>query len=417
MNITKITQLGALSFAMCAATSFAASNDALLEILVKKGVLTSAEAEDVRTELAAAEAEAAKDQPVYVQAKGKAVESIKLTGRFHFAYDNISNDGDYDERDRFYFRRLYLGAEAKFAHDTYAKLIGNFGGEDGDIDLDKAVVGWKADPMFEVEAGYTKVPFGLYETTSSSKIKTVERSIANRLFVEDDGLRLGGRHTGLFAEGDLGAGFSYGAAAVTSSPSNDRDDKSNAEKDGLGFFGRVQWESDETEVGEFMVGADLAHMENGSNYTNDGSGGNSGDGDLTAFGIHGSYDIGDFTISAEGLFGTVEDQIVAGDDVDVTGFTITPSYKITDKWEIVAAYSVVDTDGGFLLDADDLVRRSGVGETFDEGTSYYLGFNYYIIGNDLKLSGGYEFAEFEDGDGGADDVEIDAFRLRLQALF
>ena len=142
-----------------------------------------------------------------------------------------------------------------------------------------------------------------------------------------------------------------------------------------------------------------------------------GDGDLTAFGIHGSYDIGNFTVSAEGLFGTVEDQKVAGEDVDVTGFTLTPSYKINDKWELVAAYSVADTDGGFMLDADDLVRRSGVGKGYDEGTSYYIGFNYYIIGNDLKLSGGYEFAEFEDGTGGAEDVDIDAFRLRLQALF
>ena len=175
MKIRNITQTFAVLASLSAASSFAASNDALLEILEKKGILSSTEVAAVREELAAAE----KDAPVFVAAKGKAVENLKPTGRLHYQYDNISNDGDFDERDRFYFRRLYLGAEAKFAHNTYAKLIGNFGGADGDIDLDKAVVGWKADPMFNLEAGYTKAPFGLYETTSSSKIKTVERSIAN----------------------------------------------------------------------------------------------------------------------------------------------------------------------------------------------------------------------------------------------
>ena len=93
----------------------------------------------------------------------------------------------------------------------------------------------------------------------------MERSIANRLFVEDDGLRLG-RHTGLFAKGKLGSGFSYKSGVVTSSPSNDRDDKSNAEKDDLGLFGRVQWKSDKTDAGQFMIGADAAMMANGSDY-------------------------------------------------------------------------------------------------------------------------------------------------------
>ena len=56
----------------------------------------------------------------------------------------------------------------------------NFGGDDDSADVDKAVVGWKYDKLANFEAGYTKVPFGYYESTSSSKIKTVERSIANR---------------------------------------------------------------------------------------------------------------------------------------------------------------------------------------------------------------------------------------------
>jgi hypothetical protein len=33
--------------------------------------------------------------------------------------------------------------------------------------------------------GYQKVPFGFQETTSSSKIKTIERSATNRFFADD----------------------------------------------------------------------------------------------------------------------------------------------------------------------------------------------------------------------------------------
>jgi hypothetical protein len=68
-----------------------------------------------------------------------------------------------------------------------------------------------------------------------------------------------------------------------------------------------------------------------------------------------------------------------------------------------------------LLDIDNLVRRSNVTGDYNEGVSYYIGFNYYIKGNDLKLTGGYELSEFEAN--GGNDVEVDTFRLRLQALF
>jgi len=408
MNINKITSLAAIAAISCAASGYAASNDALLDLLVKKGVLSQTEATAVAVELK-------EDQPVFVGVKGDAVESIKLTGRLHFQYDNIGNDGGFDDRDRFSFRRIYLGAEAKFSEDWYGKLIMNFGGEDDSAAVDKAVVGWKYDPKAEFEFGYTKAPFGYYETTSSSKIKTVERSIANRTFVETDGFRLGGRHTGAFAKGKLGSGFSYKAALVTSSPSNDRDDKSNGEKDGLGAFGRLQWKSDKTDNGQLLIGADVAFMQNGSDYADKGSS-KSGSGDSLAYGLHANYSIGDFNVSAEGLFGTIEEQKVAEEDINVFGFTVTPSYKINDKWEVVAAYSTVDSDGGNLLDADDLVRRSGPDEVgYDEGESVYLGFNYFINGNDLKLSGGYEIANFEAD--GKDDLEVNAFRLRLQMLF
>jgi phosphate-selective porin len=405
MNINKITSLAAIAAISCAASGYAASNDALLDLLVKKGVLSQTEATAVAVELK-------EDQPVFVGVKGDAVESIKLTGRLHFQYDNFDNDDDsVQNRDRFSFRRIYLGAEAKLFDDYYGKLIMNFGGDDDSASVDKAVVGWKYDKLANFEAGYTKVPFGYYESTSSSKIKTVERSIANRLFIEGDGLAFGGRQTGLFAKGDLGAGFFYKAAVVSAQPSNSRNDDTpkSGEQDGYGGFARVQWKSDKTDNGQLLVGADLGYMQDGSLNAK-------GDGDLVAYGLHANYSIGDFNLSAEGLFGSVESD--SGSDSDVFGLTIQPSYKINDKWEVVASYTYADADGSYLIEADDTMRKSGNKNRFDEVSSYYIGFNYYILGNDLKLSGGFEHAEYEDAEKAAvSDTGIGAFRLRLQMLF
>lgn len=411
MNTRKLTQLAALSAAFCAASSFAASNDALLDLLVKKGVLTDTEATAVAAELK-------EEQPVFVKAKGKAVKDIKLTGRIHAQYDAISNDDDTkSSQNGFYLRRLYLGAETKFANDWYGKLIVNFGGDEESVSVDKALIGWKYNPAANFEFGYTKVPFGLYETTSSSKIKTVERPIANRLFAESDGLQLAARNAGVFLNGDIAGGFSYSAAVVSNDPSNsfsDNQDDDGSDTNGLGFFGRLEWKND-----NFLVGVDLAHKQDGAKNLDSGAGWMPNSGDINAYGVHAVYTYEGFRLSSEFLGGTIQNANSqagsAGDDVDVYGFTIIPSYKINDKWEVVASYSMVDSDGANIIDATDLVRRSNSGDEYDEGESYYIGFNYYIIGNDLKLSGGYEFATFEDTSG--DQIDIDALRLRLQLLF
>jgi phosphate-selective porin len=417
MKVHKLTQLAALSVALCSASSFAATNnDALLDLLVQKGVLTSAEATTVAEELEAS-------QPVFVTAKGKAVEGIKLTGRLQFQYDAIGNDGshadnggNFSSQDGFYFRRVFLGAEAQFKNDWYGKIVADFGGSDSSVDLDEAIIGWKYDPMLQLKGGYTKASFGYYETTSSSKIKTVERSIANRFFVEDKGLQFGGRYTGIFANGELPAGFTYAASVASSTDSNDRTDRVTDDSNNLAVFGRLEWTSEEGDYGQFMVGTDLGFKQNGSTEAYAANQG--GDGNMFAYGMHGKYTVGDFNLTGEVLGTTIENVVVNnGKDTDVFGLTVIPSYMLTDQWEIVAAYSYIDTDDTNILYADDLVRRSNVKAYYSEGESYYVGFNYYIIGNDLKLTGGYEYSTFQSSNNGTDDTDIDAFRLRLQMLF
>ena len=58
----------------------------------------------------------------------------------------------------------------------------------------------------------SKSNFGFQETTSSSKIKTIERSATNRFFADD--IDFSSNHTGVHLKGKLGGGFSYAAAVV-----------------------------------------------------------------------------------------------------------------------------------------------------------------------------------------------------------
>ena len=108
------------------------------------------------------------------------------------------------------------------------------------------------------------MPFGFQETTSSSKIKTIERSAANRFFADDiDFCRAS--HAGLFAKGDLGGGLSYSAALVNSAQGEGSKlmGASNASND-LAYFGRLQWKND-----GLTIGVDGGHQSN--NYVKSGN--------------------------------------------------------------------------------------------------------------------------------------------------
>ena len=396
IDIPILKRFAVFAVILFTASILMASNDALLDLLVKKKVLTESEAQEVASELK-------EEQPVFAKPESKAIKEIKLTGRFHFQYDGLSNDADTSSQNGFYFRRIRIGTKMKFYDDYFAKLIADFTGDDDFSILDIAVVGWNINPKTTVEAGYTKVPFGMYEVRSSANINTVERTIANRYFIEKAGLAFGARHTGLFFKGDLGSGFSYAAATVTNDRGNDREDDQTGDQNGLAAYGRLQWESD-----SLLVGVDAGIKQDGSKFAG-------GNGDLFGYGIHSEYQIGDLKLSGEFFAATIQDELVTGKNTDTYGISLIPSYRINDKWDIVVSYSIVDTEDANLINVDDVVRRSNVPGRYSEGEAYYIGFNYYILGNELKLTGGYEFADFKSSTGR--EAEVEGVRLRLQALY
>ena len=102
-----------------------------------------------------------------------------------------------------------------------------------------------------------------------------------------------------------------------------------------------------------------------------------------------------------------------------------PSYRWQDI-ELVFSFSRVSVEGS-PIDISTTSRNAGqgaandtLGNDFREATQFYIGANWYIMGNDVKLSGGYEHTNYNDSIRAAGtglEADVDGIRLRLQLLF
>ena len=390
MKVNKLIRMTALSAALVGSVSYATSNDALLDLLVKKGVLTDAEATAVAAELKE------ENKGVTFSAKGKETVKLRFNGRMHFQYDSLDsevNGRDVASTNHFYFRRLRLGAKATHENGLFAETVVDFA--ENDLSIDKAVAGYEFSDVFTGMVGYQKVPFGFQETTSSSKIKTIERSAANRFLADD--IDFAGRHTGLHAKGDLDGGFSYAAAIVNGAQGEGSRLLGTAQaSNDLAAFGRIQWSGD-----DLTLGVDAGNQSNNAVVGQD----------VTAFTAYANYKFEGFDILGEWFSADMDDQ------EDAEGYSLRVAYKF-DKFEPVFRYSHLKNDA-YEIDSDELIRRApSEGATIDDDNneidSYYFGLNYYH-NKAVSLMAGYEMAE-TDSDGG-DEVEIDGLRARLQVLW
>jgi phosphate-selective porin OprO/OprP len=398
MKLNKLIRMTALSAALVGSVSYATSNDALLDLLVKKGVLTDAEATAVAAELKE------ENKDVTFSAKGKETVKLRFNGRMHFQYDSLDsevNGADVASTNHFYFRRLRLGVKATHENGLFTETVldlardGNNDEPNYGVSIDKAVAGYEFSDAFTGMVGYQKVPFGFQETTSSSKIKTIERSAANRFLADD--IDFAGRHTGLHAKGNLGGGFSYAAAIVNGAQGEGSRLLGTAQaSNDLAAFGRVQWAGNDLTLG----------FDAGNQSNNDVVGQ-----DVTAFTAYANYKFEGFDILGEYFSADM------GDQEDAEGYSLRVAYKF-DKFEPVFRYSRLKNDT-FVIDADELIRRApsdGASATGgdNEIDSYYFGFNYYY-NKAVSLMVGYEIAET---DSDTDyEVEIAGLRARLQVLW
>ena len=390
-------------------------DSALLSLLVSNGAITQEQAFGLKNTTQSAPATAplapapAAEQPSFiVKAKDKAVDSITISGRIHAQMDYLSTDygnaASPDDELNLFLRRLYLGVSADIGPKVTGSLTATFGSNaDGDGKLEKALVSFKLSDQHKLDLGFQKTPFGIEETTSSSKIPAVERSIATRYFTEQ--LDYGARHTGITLHGNYDSGVSFSLALTNPSQGVVA---SGSENDEIAIWARTSW------AGEVSG----AHLELGANggwipdQRVDGST------DLV-WGVFARTQFEALRFDFEYLSGVFENATASG-DAKPQALYLTSVFNLNPSINLVGRVSFLDADGGVGADISSTMRRApeNGAALFDTAEAYYIGADWLIKGNSIKLSFGYEWANYSDNlTGSQGDATINSVRSRLQLLF
>ncbi|GAB4245485.1 MAG: hypothetical protein OHK005_10840 [Candidatus Methylacidiphilales bacterium] len=378
------------------------------------------------------------DNPV-----GQSLRWINLRGILHAQYDYIETNSkagtidpaDPDMESVLFIRRLRLSAERELGAGFFIEGAGEYDEHAQGrppLKLFNANVGWRPIEEFHLLFGFDKVPFSHEETISSSRLKTVERSVASRTFTKLGDL--GEQHVRLAVEGrfkDVLDGewgilnrYDLHYEAALAHPSEDAsalwDDDPAGTRSSMpapSYYFRLAHEL-RTKWGDFDVGADFAYA---PSFRARGSNQPTGAYAVSPFF---NYNKGWFNLRAQWMGLTyTRDDANGGTRRSPTGFTIEPSFYVHPKWEIVTMYSTFDTNGDEAIRFNQSVRNAPTfypdDRRFDNIHQFYIGFNHYIKGNDIKLSTGIERIE-ADGARATRPVSGEdawAVRARLQVLF
>lgn len=393
-----------------------AQDKALLETLVKKGMLTQQEA-----------AQIAKDS-VAVTPATKSTKSIKIFGGGQGWYSWGKNSvkagtgPSGQQQSGFTLRYVKLGVEADVGGGWSAEVVTDFGTE-GEYKnyLDKVVASKKIDLDYlngTLQLGLRKVNMGYEQNMDDFGQYAVERSVATYFFTRYEGKNFGSRTVGVFWDGNITQvdGLYYGAA-VTSGVSeggvaNFITDAQNSSA--LSFWVNAGYKNVADIKGETLsydLGINFGYAPQGS-YIGDKKGSVWGINPYATINWRGLTLIGEFFLQQ------VEDYTPGRDGVGRTpmGANFTAAYKMDiGEWgaiEPVFRASYVTTNGMGLKSAytgDDLGK-------INQAMTFYGGVNWYAT-TAVKTSLGYEFGYYDQGDAVVERVYGNTVWAQVQVLF
>lgn len=329
------------------------------------------------------------------------IKEIALNGRYQG--QAISQTEDYGGVDNGYHewqhRRFRLGLDVEFANNiTFFSSINVSDGSGGGpltegvfFDTwDEIGIEWEPSDDFYVHVGKMKQKITVENATSSKKILTIERSTVVNEVISDKpwGLTVGFELAGMSHE----VGGWIGGADLDGT--GERWDWPDADSRG-GFTYRGSTDvSDSTEL--------LWGYQFWNNSSGWASAGGSADSNLGSAYEHVAHigtksEWGDLGLITDLIYGANREAsglIPAGNDT--FGVVILPYYNITDKLQAVARYAYMG-DG-----REQRTQRYNVRQRLDNTHTFYVGLNYYICGDKLKVMGGYEYATSEEFGTGVD---------------
>jgi len=383
---------------------------AILDALVRKGVLTQEEAAEITKEANKA------TTSVVVVAGGKSTAKLSIGGRLQIQYDGLSTNIDGTAADpaatnHFFARRAYLTVKGSLGNRATVDITYDL----ASTSFDAAFIKWKQSSDLAFDLGLRKVNLAYEESMiSSGALKSIERTGATRFFVEPaNGRRLGagGYRIGLYAEGKSGPLF-WGAAVTNPERVSSITSTGAAGNNGFAYWGNAGLKN------KFQDGAGTYVIGGGIGLLPDQGGKTLGAGDdLLVGNVYADINVGSFFLVAEYLFSRNDNGAGPGRDANSRGFWIQPSFKFDKNWEGVVRFSHLDSDGRGI-NLSDGIRSAPSGGTMDKLTDYYLGFIYYISGNDLKFQAGYVYGEAKDTvTGGSAKARTSGVRSQMQVQF
>ncbi len=264
-NKIAVKRIAVAVAAVCASLAMpavAADNKAMLDLMLKKGVITQKDYDEfVNANQDAEENKAFKEKRIdqdlakanaflqknadsgSVMKNGIGIQSadgansIQLTGRLHMDYRGYTSDATTDPyQNKFDIRRARVGFKGQFMQDWKYEVVATLGGKDANDGLtesttfvDVAYADYAADPALQFRIGKFKMPFSLEQLTSSNNIDFMERSLAGQV----EGEVIPAKETGVMIFGSPMSGLSYGIAA-----SRGRGNK-DAISDSPDYIGRI----------------------------------------------------------------------------------------------------------------------------------------------------------------------------------
>ena len=334
------------------------------------------------------------------------LQEFALQGLFQVQYaTGSSNQGNFTSGDlqslgtdtwgNLDVRRWYMGVKSTLFH--HLKLQGQavINPDWGPVycGLFDAYASWGIDDQVQLYAGKYMVSFTKEYQISSREIVTLERSmLANQLSP--------GQLTGAWVNGKNVAGFwSYE----------------------LGIYGAdIQEDFSEFQGGVIVlgkIGYDLASVTGlkkaaaGLHWMHSTDPGDAGAKPYdNSFALYGEMKQGRWAATTDLIYATGKNDLTGAVVPNAWGINIIPTYDITEKLQLSARYQFASSDQNNGLSLQSRYERTapdlaGMNYKGNQYQAAYLGLNYYLCCQKLKLMTGVEYAHMQDDayDGGEYD--------------
>lgn len=408
--------LAVMAAVLVSVSSFAATEkpsvDGLITKLVEKGVISEAEAKELKEDLKKA-APSKPEHPFEVKVRGQV--------RFDTGDLLINDDGRYETENDLFLRRARVEIEKKFEKPPFGKELEiNItldadrseqdlrGGEreepNNDVELRYLYGDWMFSDQFAVKLGKHKLPFSRISLTSSSRQLLIERPAATEAAKDalGDYQQAQIQIHGELWDGSIGYYAAYGDGVNNLDTVRDLDsDADDVQKNdwGSAYIGRLEIspirekKKDDTGIGEqnhLTLGIN-GGIQNKVKYTTASISDASLDTIVMGADVAARYNIGGGAVTVQIEYVSFKKDFSYKDEEEPSGYYgqagyLLPGTILDGRLEPALRYELFDHD------TVETEGRSGT-----EEKSYTLGFNHYLSKHSIKWSYNMVLTKFDEG--------------------